>query len=792
MRTTLKLILIQILFVAITLTFFTAWNFYNSYQYKLFIRSLHENNEKFIDQVLASQQDDMIRPLNDNSEWDQTRKYLETPTRKFEEECINTLLGTFSFNAIYIYDTFGSIFYSVDDSSNQVLDHLLSGINIKEVISQKHPHCHFFISADSSLFEIFGATIVPTEDDFHKSPPKGFMFFVKSWDPKVIQQLSSLSRTSISLIQGNKNELQPSSTDSDYIRKDLKDHSGKTIGQIRFVINHSVVREWKRNLKNAWIIFTSLAVFMVIAFGRIFRRWISTPLHKTIRGLKYSEARFAQVAEHADEWIWELSSQGMFVYSNGVVERVLGYKPEEIVGHKSYSEFLPPEQKDELHQRIKTEALNRKKIIDYQWPMIHKNGSLVILQASCSPFFDNDGQWLGYRGTFLDITEKQKTLQKLKDALHKAEENDQLKTAFLNNISHEIRTPMNAIIGFTDLLDNSHNDPEKRHAYTEVIHSAGLQLLSIIDDISSIATVESGQEKARMNDLNLNRVLRRLYDQFQLKTNDKPIELSVRPGLPDDKAIIRSDEVKLVQIISNLLINAFKFTRRGRIEFGYHLKDGLIEFYVSDTGIGIPRKYHSVVFERFRQVDSTGTREYGGTGLGLSICKAYVELLGGSIRVNSTPGEGSVFYFTLPYSVSSLPLQVTEKESASPQQENVNNMYSILVVEDEDLNFLLIDELLSGLEHKTIRAKDGLTAVELFRNDPTIDLVLMDLKIPGIDGYDATRRIKEYRKDIPVIVQSAFIQQEAKIRAMEAGADDFITKPFSRETFLGIVKRFLN
>jgi len=160
--------------------------------------------------------------------------------------------------------------------------------------------------------------------------------------------------------------------------------------------------------------------------------------------------------------------------------------------------------------------------------------------------------------------------------------------------------------------------------------------------------------------------------------------------------------------------------------------------------------------------------------------------------VNSTPGEGSVFYFTLPYSVSSLPLQVTEKESASPQQENVNNMYSILVVEDEDLNFLLIDELLSGLEHKTIRAKDGLTAVELFRNDPTIDLVLMDLKIPGIDGYDATRRIKEYRKDIPVIVQSAFIQQEAKIRAMEAGADDFITKPFSRETFLGIVKRFLN
>jgi DNA topoisomerase VI subunit B len=132
---------------------------------------------------------------------------------------------------------------------------------------------------------------------------------------------------------------------------------------------------------------------------------------------------------------------------------------------------------------------------------------------------------------------------------------------------------------------------------------------------------------------------------------------------------------------------------------------------VSDTGIGIPRKYHSVVFERFRQVDSTGTREYGGTGLGLSICKAYVELLGGSIRVNSTPGEGSVFYFTLPYSVSSLPLQVTEKESASPQQENVNNMYSILVVEDEDLNFLLIDELLSGLEHKTIRAKGRLDCV---------------------------------------------------------------------------------
>jgi signal transduction histidine kinase len=234
-------------------------------------------------------------------------------------------------------------------------------------------------------------------------------------------------------------------------------------------------------------------------------------------------------------------------------------------------------------------------------------------------------------------------------AKEKAEESDRLKTAFLHNISHEIRTPMNAIIGFSTLLNEKGLNEHERRQYTDFIFSSARNLLSIINDIVDIANIESGKARVTLAKMNVNSTLKMINDQFRSKDMPAGIRLEMRLSLPDNEADIISDETKLVQVITNLLNNSVKFTSNGSIEFGYTRKDDFLEFYVNDTGIGIPEDHQARIFDRFYQVDDAATRKYGGTGLGLSICKSYVGLLGGEIRLKSKPGEGTSFTFTIPF-----------------------------------------------------------------------------------------------------------------------------------------------
>jgi len=259
------------------------------------------------------------------------------------------------------------------------------------------------------------------------------------------------------------------------------------------------------------------------------------------------------------------------------------------------------------------------------------------------------GKTIGRVWSFRNITERKKAEDNLIASKEKAEESDRLKTAFLHNISHEIRTPMNAILGFTTLLNEPAVPEADRKQFIDIIFQSGNQLLSIINDIVDLASIESRQVKLNIKEMNVNHTLRRLSEQFSYKQKSQHITLSLITPLPDGEVNILTDSTKLVQILSNLINNAFKFTKKGKIEFGYKSEGDFLEFYVRDTGIGIPPEHHLRIFERFYQVDSTASRKYTGTGLGLSICKAYAELLGGNIRVNSTPGAGSVFYFNIPY-----------------------------------------------------------------------------------------------------------------------------------------------
>ena len=265
------------------------------------------------------------------------------------------------------------------------------------------------------------------------------------------------------------------------------------------------------------------------------------------------------------------------------------------------------------------------------------------------------GKSVGRVWSFRDITERKRAEVELIAAKERAEESDRLKTAFLHNVSHEIRTPMNAILGFTTLLNEPGTTDEDRSQFTDVIFQSGNQLLMIINDIVDLASIESGQMKVSIRQINLNTTLRRLSEQFSYKEKPEKIALVLQIPLPQSDSEIMSDNTKLVQIISNLINNAFKFTKKGKIIFGYSIKGDFIEFYVKDSGIGITPEHQSRIFERFYQVDSAVSRQYGGTGLGLSICKAYTELLGGKIWVESAPGEGTNFYFTIPYIKGEVP-----------------------------------------------------------------------------------------------------------------------------------------
>jgi PAS domain S-box-containing protein len=334
--------------------------------------------------------------------------------------------------------------------------------------------------------------------------------------------------------------------------------------------------------------------------------------------------------------------------SDGIYE-LAGYLPNEFINNKirSFQSIIDPEDVKRVWDEIHT-SLDTGYLYTIEYRIITSSGSKKWVWERGRGYYESD-KLVALEGFISDITERKKIEEELIRAKEKAEQSDRLKTAFLHNISHEIRTPMNAIIGFTTLLDSPDTDEETRKQYIDIIAQSSNQLLSIISDIVDYSNLETGLVKLSRSTVNLNTLIRHIYDQYRLRTDQQGLILNFTTHLDDTEAKVLTDETKVVQVFSNLLNNSLRFTREGRIEFGYVLRGEMIEFFVSDTGIGIAPEYQEKVFERFFQVESPSSKQYSGTGLGLSISKAYVELLGGRIWLISTPGEGSLFCFSIPY-----------------------------------------------------------------------------------------------------------------------------------------------
>ena len=334
--------------------------------------------------------------------------------------------------------------------------------------------------------------------------------------------------------------------------------------------------------------------------------------------------------------------------SDGIYE-LAGYLPNEFIGNKirSFTSIIDPEDKQRVWDQIH-DALSTGYLYTIEYRIITSAGNKRWVWERGRGYYESD-KLVALEGFISDITDRKRIEEELIRARDKAEQSDKLKTAFLHNISHEIRTPMNAIVGFTTLLDSPDITEESRRQYIDIIYQSSNQLLSIITDIVDISNIETGLVKVSHSDVNLNTLIRNLYDQYRLRAQQQGLVLRFTTHLPDNQSDVHTDETKVIQIFSNLLNNALKFTREGRIELGYVVRGETIEFFVSDTGIGITPENQVKVFDRFFQVETPSSKQFSGTGLGLSISKAYAELLGGSIWLISTPGEGSTFCFSIPY-----------------------------------------------------------------------------------------------------------------------------------------------
>lgn len=379
-------------------------------------------------------------------------------------------------------------------------------------------------------------------------------------------------------------------------------------------------------------------------------------------------------------------------------------------------------------------------------------------------------------------------------ARRKAEESDMLKSAFLSNMSHEIRTPMNAILGFSNLLSHPDINVDEKDEFINLIRINGKNLLTLVEDIIDISKIDSGQLQIKNAPCKLHDVLLQVYESFKDDLKRRGLfnlKLYLKEGVSDQNMRILTDEHRLRQILVNLIGNAVKFTDRGYVEFGYSLtNERFIRFYVKDTGVGLPNGKEDEVFERFSKFNSTKDRIYGGTGIGLSIVKHLVDLMGGEVRVESEQLVGTTFYFTLPYHRMSV-----EKGSHENTKELVSNFNwegkTFLVAEDEEDNFRYIEVALALSNASLIWARNGQEAVDVFRRVDGIDLVLMDIKMPLMDGYEAARKIKKLNKEIPVIAQTAYAMSEEKEKSRQAGCDDYIAKPIGYDDLLTTINRFV-
>ena len=507
-----------------------------------------------------------------------------------------------------------------------------------------------------------------------------------------------------------------------------------------------------------------------------------------------NESRLNEAQRVAKIGNWELDVINNKLFWSDEIYRIFGCQPQEFnATYEAFLNFIHPDDRDYVSEAYEKHITNRQ-----PYNIIHRillpDNEIKYVNERCESTFDKSGKAIRSIGTVADITGNIKIQKELEAAKLKAEESDRLKTEFINNMSHEIRTPMNGILGFSNLLKEELSS-EKKEEYADIIQECGNQLIKIVDNILEISELNIKQGRVNEQEVCLNELFSFLLSVYKIKAKENNTPLNVKNTLSDSESIILTDENRLTKILNNIIDNAIKFTNEGYIELGCELVHDELIIYVKDTGIGIKKEMQENIFVRFSQEKQDLFSEVRGLGLGLSIARENAKLLGGEIMVESEKGKGSVFYVHLPYKPVNLNKEKGDDEDIRDRIIKMKSSYTILIAEDEEICGLYIETLIKeklGINCVTLRAKNGREATEICKENPKLDLVLMDLRMPVMSGYEATKKIKAFRKNLPVIAQTAFSTAEDKNKAILAGCDGFISKPIKQEELFRSINEFLH
>jgi PAS domain S-box-containing protein len=512
--------------------------------------------------------------------------------------------------------------------------------------------------------------------------------------------------------------------------------------------------------------------------------------------LNKTNAELKKVQEKAHIGSWYLDIATNEVTWSKELYKMYGFDPAlPVPPYTEHMKLFTPESWEVLSTSL---AKTAEKGIPYELELrtVRANNSNGWMWVRGEALYDENKKIVGLWGAAQDISERKNIEIELFKAKEKAEESDLLKSAFLANMSHEIRTPMNGIMGFSRLLKEPKLTGEQQQKYINIIEKSGVRMLNIINDIIDISKIETGIMPLDIKETNINEQVEYIYTFFMPEAEAKGIKLSFKNTLHAEEANIKTDREKVFAILTNLVKNAIKYTNKGSIEFGYVLKSdsepdrsAKLEFFVKDTGLGIPKDRHEAIFERFIQGDIEDKMARQGAGLGLAITKAYTEMLGGRIWLESQEGKGSSFYFTIPYNALFKP-EIKSENIDDSSFEPLKLNLKILIVENDEASEMLLEIIVDTFSKQIIKASTGIEAIEACRNNPDIDLILMDIHMPEMNGFEATRQIRLFNKELIIIAQTAYGLTGDRENALKAGCNDYISKPINKSELLVLLQKY--